>query len=594
MAKKKKDNIVETNDIRLKPEGRNWLVLFGRITFFICAFFAVLCTVLYNMGGTSDTLREGFEQFASRIFGGRPAKVDKLVRMTFFPTISADVEGLNVYPYPNAVDSDIHADKLKLAMGFWSYPFAKSNFKAIYIENFDSKAGALGAKAIKIDKVYIDHDRATNKALLRGKGKYDVHDWNMSLSLGVGGNISNYNYTLFDNMTFEGGIADIGFSGLLKNHTNDFSGLRDLKITQGDHSFWTDIDVNLIEDGLLKVKSIIRFDEDKEKNNGVLNFDLVVDLKTTPIKISGTVTGHKVAWAQIDGQGSLTQIINRIGEIFSREDGVQQDFFSVIQPYDLDIKVSLNEMRAFDVDNNHVNFSMLQNQGRAKIYEVSGKVGGEDLIVPDLYFVEQKEDQAMAVKKSTVFFLMQDGKFSASPLVKLWSPAVYETVFSAPVLEQNCASASFAYDERQLRTKDFYVAAGESSLLAAGNIDLKNAALDMNVHASGLAFKSGGHITGMIAAPVMTKSNPIVANDNKGKIMLQTAGYDFITAGLKSKDAAHPCLALVEKDPRSVELEKQEAERKAQEEKAAMEKAKSEAEAEAKAAADAEAEAQKE
>ena len=75
---------------------RKWIMRLLKIGVFLAIMLAIFVTVLANMGGSTVTLKEAAQKFIGESFGGRPAVIQKLVRLSFFPLVGIDAEKIQV------------------------------------------------------------------------------------------------------------------------------------------------------------------------------------------------------------------------------------------------------------------------------------------------------------------------------------------------------------------------------------------------------------------------------------------------------------------------------------------------------------------
>ena len=186
-------NTTEHPDVRLRKD-KGWLSFLAKLVFIVCAFFVIVITVLANMGGSNDMLKNGVADFASSLFGGRPATVDHLINMKFFPSLGFDAEGIHVLPFKDASENVVNIGKLKAYSSFWNIIRGYGRFRVIYAENIEIKEGVWGERSFNADEVVISHDRQAGIAELRSKGKLGVYDWNIAAGLDIFGGPGSYSY----------------------------------------------------------------------------------------------------------------------------------------------------------------------------------------------------------------------------------------------------------------------------------------------------------------------------------------------------------------------------------------------------------------
>ena len=82
----------EIAEVETTPKKkRNWFYLLLKITFGFSAVLLIVLTVMANVGGNSETLRQSIEQFITENTSYN-ASVGQLNAMKFFPDIILDFE----------------------------------------------------------------------------------------------------------------------------------------------------------------------------------------------------------------------------------------------------------------------------------------------------------------------------------------------------------------------------------------------------------------------------------------------------------------------------------------------------------------------
>ena len=69
---------------------KKWLGRLAKLGFFLAAFIGVIATVLFNMGGSGNTLKTAIEDYISASTG-YSARIQSFNEMTFFPSITLDI-----------------------------------------------------------------------------------------------------------------------------------------------------------------------------------------------------------------------------------------------------------------------------------------------------------------------------------------------------------------------------------------------------------------------------------------------------------------------------------------------------------------------
>lgn len=221
---------------------KKWISRLTKIGFFIFAIIAVILTVMVNMGGNSDTLKFAIEDYISQSTGFA-AKIDTFHKMTFYPNISVEAEGIRLKRIdvdamktwaeveqqkpedmrgktpPPRIDFDNpdgNIGRLVISMGFWDTGFGGGQkFKDIQIKNMFFKEGSLSHKPITVDAIEID-ETPEGKPFLSAKGRFGNDAFEGSLDLEGVGKKKSRKYKIGDESDFQVEIGDLGVEGVLR------------------------------------------------------------------------------------------------------------------------------------------------------------------------------------------------------------------------------------------------------------------------------------------------------------------------------------------------------------------------------------------
>ena len=236
---------------------KKWLSRLSKIAFVFLALFAILITVFVNMGGNNHTLRGALEEYIAQSTGFA-AQITKLNKMTFFPDIGADVEGILMKrPDPQLLKAWAEAEnqkppeqrgqtpppihfeepdgsigKLKIVMGFWDVTFGMSKkVRDIQVANAYFKAGALAHKAVTLRTLGIEETPEGN-AYLNAKGLYGDDGFNAQVDLETGGSRNRPNFKIGEESAFEASIAELHMKGIMRPRRLGGFHIRDVLIKQ--------------------------------------------------------------------------------------------------------------------------------------------------------------------------------------------------------------------------------------------------------------------------------------------------------------------------------------------------------------------------
>lgn len=290
----------------------NWFARLLKIAFILAALVLVIITVLANMGGNSDMLKQAVSQFVSKMFGGRPVQVDRLVNMSFFPSVGLDVEGIHVISKPENGTKIFSVGKMQAYMGFWHVATSRPRLRGLYFEDIKAIRGTFTPNELYIEKVFIDHDIETGTAALKGVGRVGVHPWTFEAGMQVFGSKGKYTYMLANDFPLNVDVADINFKTRIINHEDNYFKLEDFELTQGGKSVGGDITLSPAGAGLLKIKANF---QTKDAVSDI-SADLLADLSNTTNQYSGTVMSEKLVLSEVLGDNSVFTILQRIRDVF--------------------------------------------------------------------------------------------------------------------------------------------------------------------------------------------------------------------------------------------------------------------------------------
>lgn len=218
-----------TDSPALEKEKGRWFSFFAKLAFFLAVLLAVIIAVLSSLGGNSDVLKSSIEEFLGGRLGG-VAKVEKLNRMTFYPYMGADFEGVKVVRRDNESQILLSADHITVAMGFWDITLSTNKVKAFNIQNLYAVPGVIMEKGITISQMAIIDEG--DKAYVRGDGKIGPVPFTFQAPVEKFGSGKNKKYGFSETRLFSATLGDVSFSGSVINHNADSMSITDLKIEQ--------------------------------------------------------------------------------------------------------------------------------------------------------------------------------------------------------------------------------------------------------------------------------------------------------------------------------------------------------------------------
>lgn len=220
-----------------------WLLL--KILLGLVVLLAIVITVLANIGGNSETLKntiEGFFQDAT----GYEAEIGTLNNLAFFPNINVDFEDLQLRE-PGNENPSVLIDKLNVKIGFFDAVRSSGKIKNISIDNLRMKEGVITSKPLLISSITIaDDPENPQRGLLSVQGKTGSQTIEASATLAAYGEGKGRTYDMGNERTIKARIGDITIKADMKNPSFTHIDLENMEVKQAG---------KLIVKGDLDVKS---------------------------------------------------------------------------------------------------------------------------------------------------------------------------------------------------------------------------------------------------------------------------------------------------------------------------------------------------
>jgi len=315
------------SDPKLPGKERGFLTFFLKFLFFVIALVAVMLTVLFNMGGSTETLHKSMEKFISDSTGGRPTKIEKVNRISFFPIVGADFDKLEVKETPASKERVIYADKIRLFVTFWGFISRSMTLKSLLVENLFIKEGVLGRKSFAVEKMFIDHDKGTRDAFIKANGMLGGRPWSLKLGMEVAGSIGGYTYQFGDNRPLALEIEDVSFEADLEKQVNDYISIKNIIMGSPEPMVSGDLSLSLLEGLQVKVAGRLVSGE----KNDIYKPDLIINYSKKPIKISGKVSSVEWHASDFEKDKTLVSLINKGLEIF--QENLKDEEKAEAKPY---------------------------------------------------------------------------------------------------------------------------------------------------------------------------------------------------------------------------------------------------------------------
>jgi hypothetical protein len=194
---------------------RSWLRFWCKFALYAAIFFAVILTTLSLLGGTSETLKAGVEQFFTRA-SGYPAHVETLNGLHFFPDFRLDMEGLGIADKAHGGALLVQLHSLKVAMGFWDMILHTGKMEALDLEGLRFAPGYLHPGAITAERLAIMHPDGGEPGL-EGSGALSGTAWSARLALESKGRPGALTYYFGERRGFRARLGDLEMQGTLIN-----------------------------------------------------------------------------------------------------------------------------------------------------------------------------------------------------------------------------------------------------------------------------------------------------------------------------------------------------------------------------------------
>ena len=121
------------------------------------AILGVIFTILGNVGGKSDTLRQSVEEFIAETTGAM-VEIRNFKNLRIFPRIIIDFEDLYLY---NAKVQDVGGiRKLYIEFGFWDVILGNGRFHAIEMTGARLPTGPFLPRPVEIQSIQLDDDQS--------------------------------------------------------------------------------------------------------------------------------------------------------------------------------------------------------------------------------------------------------------------------------------------------------------------------------------------------------------------------------------------------------------------------------------------------
>lgn len=185
----------------------------------ICAgiFFAIIFTVLANIGGNSEPLKQSVEQYLT---DATPyvARVGTLNHMNFFPSVIVDFNNLELMPdgLPTA-EPLIRVQKSFMAASFWDVITHSGKVNAIHISYLYALPGSLFKNDFTLSDLSILTNETADEAILKAEGKIAATPFFAIMGLEISGTFPHNQYRIGKEKKIEAGLGDYRLNAIMRD-----------------------------------------------------------------------------------------------------------------------------------------------------------------------------------------------------------------------------------------------------------------------------------------------------------------------------------------------------------------------------------------
>lgn len=268
-----------------KPEKKKkrWFSRLFMIVLCASIFFAIVFTVLANLGGNSLPLKQSVEQYLSDATPYE-ARVGILNHMNFFPTVIVDVNNLEFMPegLPTA-EPIMRAQKAFMAASFWDVITRSGKVNAIHIGYLTAIPGSLFKNDFTLDSLSILTNEKGDEAILSGEGKIAALPFSAVMSLEIFGTFPHNSYRIGKEKKLELGLGDYHLGTIMRDAGEGLD-IHDLIIKSDKNLLTGNLQLRRIDDKIT-LQGALKADEYGTE----LKPDLQIAKKDSGIEISGII-----------------------------------------------------------------------------------------------------------------------------------------------------------------------------------------------------------------------------------------------------------------------------------------------------------------
>lgn len=301
---------------------RNWLMTLSKVTFFIVAFLLVIFTVMTNMGGSNDTLKEAVEQFLSQSTGYE-AKVGTLYKMSFFPSVGVDVGDVTL-THPEG-DAQITAERISVFVGFFDVAFSTGKIKSFSLYDMQASSGSVSRYPLRIDELAIVDEIDDDRAVIRGSGTLGPRKFFLQADMEQHGK----KYKFGKKRKAEISIGDLDMEGVFLSHNNNVV-VQDIVVGIPEKTVEGELKVLGQRRGKIGIGGDLQIGL-----TGSITPDISVDFSDRPVSVTGDLNSSDFTDADLK---SMIATWDKIESVLIPEEDIGEEALLDLPDADIGIK----------------------------------------------------------------------------------------------------------------------------------------------------------------------------------------------------------------------------------------------------------------
>ncbi len=340
-----------------------------KILFFVGAFFAVIFTVMANMGGTNDTLKGAIEDFLSEATGYQ-ARVTTLNNMSFFPSIAVDIEDVNFF---STMDNNVPVATLQradIAMGFWTVMFKTPNIKRFFISELNIIPGVITRQAISLERAGIFETAKGRRAYFVIKGTLGEKEISVRAEMEKSGSARKPQYKFGDHKFVEASIGELTAEGSFNNEGGRMN-LSDIKIQSNDDILTGDLSFMYEGAGRVGVSGELNAAGTKLRPDFRLHHD--------DDEIKGEIIITELQLVDVENETGFPFILQKFIDAAIGDDEQNPFIRMSNMDYKLDIDLVIEALKSGEQNIGSAKLPLSLDDGHLVVGPASGTVNGQEI-----------------------------------------------------------------------------------------------------------------------------------------------------------------------------------------------------------------------